>query len=86
MQNAQTGEVLASDHASDPVAIASITKLMTVLVVLERRKLSEVVAIDPRIPYVAEESVRLRAGELLSVRELVKAALIKQYETGAPVE
>jgi D-alanyl-D-alanine carboxypeptidase (penicillin-binding protein 5/6) len=47
VENADTGEVLASSAANEHVAIASITKLMTVLVALDRLKLTDVVTVDP---------------------------------------
>ncbi len=46
--DARTGEVLASSNAHERVAIASITKLMTVLLTLEHHKLTDVVTVDPR--------------------------------------
>ena len=40
--------------------IASITKLMTVVVALEHLKLGEVVDVDPRAAAVGQESIYLR--------------------------
>ena len=39
--DARTGEVLAASHAHERLPIASITKLMTVLVTLEHHKLTD---------------------------------------------
>jgi serine-type D-Ala-D-Ala carboxypeptidase (penicillin-binding protein 5/6) len=83
LENPATGEVLASHDASTEMPIASITKLMTVLVVLDHRKLTDVVAVDPRVTTVGQESADLRAGELLSVRDLLKAALIQSANDAA---
>jgi D-alanyl-D-alanine carboxypeptidase (penicillin-binding protein 5/6) len=83
VQDARTGEVLASSHAHARLPIASITKLMTVLVVLEHKKLSDVVRVDPRAAAVGESSVGLRAGEELTVRDLLKAALIQSANDAA---
>ena len=44
--NAATGEVLLADNARTQLPMASITKLMTVLVALERAKLDDVVEVD----------------------------------------
>ena len=49
--------------------IASITKLMTVLVALEHHKLTDVVTVDRRAAAVGESSIGLRSGEQLTVRD-----------------
>ncbi|HSP72207.1 MAG TPA: serine hydrolase, partial [Gaiellaceae bacterium] len=83
VQNAATGEVLAAQNADQPVAIASITKLLTVLVALDRAKLSDVVTVDRRASVVGESSVHLRSGEKLTVHDLVEAALIQSANDAA---
>jgi D-alanyl-D-alanine carboxypeptidase (penicillin-binding protein 5/6) len=81
--NPATGDVLASRNADQRVAIASITKLMTVLVVLDRAKLGDVVTVDPRAAAVGESSIPLLGGEQLTVRDLVEAALIQSANDAA---
>jgi D-alanyl-D-alanine carboxypeptidase (penicillin-binding protein 5/6) len=83
VQNADTGEVLTSSAAREHRAIASITKLMTVLVALDRLKLSDVVTVDSRAAAVGQESIYLPAGEQITVRELVQAALIQSANNAA---
>jgi D-alanyl-D-alanine carboxypeptidase (penicillin-binding protein 5/6) len=83
VQNVATGEVLASSHADERLPIASITKLMTVLVTLEHAKLSDVVTVRPGASVVGESTINLRAGEHLTVRDLVKAALIQSANDAA---
>ena len=63
--------------------IASITKLMTVLVALEHVKLTDVVTVQPAAAGVGESTINLRAGERLTVRDLVKAALIQSANDAA---
>jgi D-alanyl-D-alanine carboxypeptidase (penicillin-binding protein 5/6) len=81
--NAATGERLAGTNARMRVPIASITKLMTVLVVLDRRRLDDVVTVDARAAAVGQEAIPLQGGEQLSVRELVRAALIQSANNAA---
>jgi D-alanyl-D-alanine carboxypeptidase (penicillin-binding protein 5/6) len=81
--NATTGEVLASRDAHARVPIASITKLMTVLVALERARVGSSVVVDPQADVVGESSVRLRTGERLSLGDLIKAALIQSANDAA---
>lgn len=83
VKNADTGEVLAASASRQQRAIASITKLMTVLVVLDRLRLSDVVTVDGRAAAVGQESIYLRAGEQLTVRDLAKAALIQSANNAA---
>lgn len=64
-------------------AIASITKLMTVLVTLDRAALDEVVTVAPAAASVGESSIFLRAGERLTVRDLVLATLIPSANDAA---
>ena len=63
--------------------IASITKLMTVLVALEHAKLDDVVTVSPRAAAVGESTIYLAAGERLTVRDLVEAALIQSANDAA---
>jgi serine-type D-Ala-D-Ala carboxypeptidase (penicillin-binding protein 5/6) len=83
VEDAATGEVLASSNPHEQLPIASITKLMTVLVVLQRQKLSNIVTVDPRAAAVGEESIYLRAGEQISVSDLLKGALIQSANDAA---
>jgi D-alanyl-D-alanine carboxypeptidase (penicillin-binding protein 5/6) len=83
VENAATGEVLLRHDASARVPIASITKLMTVLVTLEHVRLGDVVTIGAAPSTVGESSIHLRPGERLTVRDLVEAALIQSANDAA---
>jgi serine-type D-Ala-D-Ala carboxypeptidase (penicillin-binding protein 5/6) len=83
VQNAATGEVLLSRGAERRLPIASITKLMTVLVVLERARPDDLVTVGPDASSVGESTVHLRPGEQLTVRDLVEAALIQSANDAA---
>ena len=83
VQNAATGEVLLAHAAAKPLPIASITKLMTVLVTLERARLDAVVEVAPAAAAVGGSTINLRAGERISVRDLVEATLIQSANDAA---
>ena len=83
VENGATGEVLAARDARARVPIASITKLMTVLLTVERTKPSDVVTVSAPAAGVGESSANLRAGEQLTVRELLEAALIQSANDAA---
>jgi len=81
--NASTGEVLASRNADERVPIASITKLMTVLVALEHAKPTDVVTVRRRAPVAGESSIHLRAGERITVGDLIDGALVQSANDAA---
>jgi len=83
VKNAATGEVLTAHAAAARVPIASITKLMTVLVTLERARLDDVVTVSRRTSQVGESTIDLRPGERVTVRELIQAALIQSANDAA---
>ena len=81
--NGRTGEVLALRNAHARVPIASITKLMTVLVALERLSLDEQVTVPAAAARVGESSIGLRAGQRVPVRDLVIGALVPSANDAA---
>jgi serine-type D-Ala-D-Ala carboxypeptidase (penicillin-binding protein 5/6) len=78
-----TGEVVAGKDAGRSVPIASITKLMTVLVALERARLDDVATVQPDATTTGGSVIGLRAGEQIAVRDLVTAALIHSANDAA---
>lgn len=83
VQNPATGEVLAQRGAWARVPIASITKLMTVIVALDHARWNDVVRVRSDAAAVGESTVNLRAGERIRVGDLVKAALIQSANDAA---
>jgi D-alanyl-D-alanine carboxypeptidase len=84
VQDATTGEVLAQHNASARVPIASLTKLMTLLLTLKTGvKLSSVVTVQPDAANVGESSIHLKAGERITVSDLLKGALIQSANDAA---
>jgi len=83
IEDARTGEVLASSNAHAQLPIASLTKLMTVLLTLQHHKLTDVVTVDPRAAAVGESTIDLRSGEQMTVGDLLKGALIQSANDAA---
>ena len=77
------GAVLARHDATRSRAIASITKLMTAIVALEHADLDDVVTVSPQAAGIGESTVYLRAGEELTVSELLRATLIPSANDAA---
>jgi D-alanyl-D-alanine carboxypeptidase (penicillin-binding protein 5/6) len=63
--------------------MASITKLMTALVVLDRVHLDDVVTVTGGAAALGESTANLVPGERLTVRELLQAALIQSANDAA---
>jgi D-alanyl-D-alanine carboxypeptidase (penicillin-binding protein 5/6) len=83
VENAATGEVLLHRDERARLPVASITKLMTVLVALEHARPDELVTVGSGASAVGESTVHLQPGELLTVRDLVEAALIQSANDAA---
>src|SRR2546423_10155474 len=81
--NAANGEVLASRSAHARVPIASITKLMTVLVALDHLKLGGVVTVSGAAAQVGGSRIPLHRGQRVSVRDLLAGALIRSANNAA---
>lgn len=92
--DADSGDVLYENDADERRQIASLTKLFTATLVIEKVPLDELVTIDeeavyaqgtrvgcPRSGYCSGE--RLKVGEQLSVRDLLKAALMNSANDAA---
>jgi D-alanyl-D-alanine carboxypeptidase (penicillin-binding protein 5/6) len=83
VQSGTTGETLLAHRARERVPVASITKLMTVLVALDRAPLGDIVTVSPAATGITGSTIHLRAGERITVRDLVKAALIQSANDAA---
>jgi D-alanyl-D-alanine carboxypeptidase (penicillin-binding protein 5/6) len=77
------GAVLASRNAHERRAMASITKLMTALVVLDNARLSDVVRVGPTAARVGESTMYLRTGDELTVADLLRGMLVPSANDAA---
>ncbi|PJC65909.1 hypothetical protein CO019_00260 [Candidatus Berkelbacteria bacterium CG_4_9_14_0_2_um_filter_42_30] len=78
-----TGEVLLSKDSDQRIPIASITKIMTAIIVLENYNLSDVVTVPAAATQQTPTLVNLRAGEQITVSELLNCLLIKSGNDAA---
>ncbi|MBV8066264.1 MAG: D-alanyl-D-alanine carboxypeptidase [Actinobacteria bacterium] len=81
--DAATGQVLASSNPHEQLPIASITKLMTVVVALQHLQPSQIVTVTPQAAKVGQESIPLYGGERVSVQDLLEGALIQSANDAA---
>lgn len=74
--HADTGTLLYAENADAPMGIASTTKIMTALVVIEHCGLDDPVEILPEDTDVEGSSMYLQAGETCTVRELLYGLML----------
>ncbi|OQB06118.1 MAG: D-alanyl-D-alanine carboxypeptidase DacB precursor [bacterium ADurb.Bin212] len=79
----ESGKILLSEAASDSVAIASTTKIMTAVVALDKYNVDDVVTVSEAATTQIGSSVFLRVGEQITVKELLHCLLIKSGNDSA---
>lgn len=77
LAEADSGAVLAKQDQHEQVPIASTTKIMTAVVVLENYNLDDVVTVSPRAASQIGALINLRSGENITVRNLLNGLLIQ---------
>lgn len=75
--DANSGQVLFEKNAGQRMPPASTTKIMTALLALEGGNLQSPVTVSPWAAAVGEASLDLRAGEKLTLEELIFGALLE---------
>lgn len=83
LANATTGEIMWSRSPRRALPIASITKIMTALVTLNRTEPDDVVTVSARAASVGGATVDLASGEEISVEDLLEATLIPSANDAA---
>lgn len=76
VMEAASGRVIWERRADEPMLIASTTKIMTALVVLEHCDMDEVVTVDPAWTGIEGSSMYLAPGQELTVRELLYGLML----------
>jgi D-alanyl-D-alanine carboxypeptidase (penicillin-binding protein 5/6) len=77
------GRSLWERDADEPRAMASTTKIMTALVVLEAADLEDTVTVSARAASVGEAGINLVAGQQMRVGELLEAVVIRSGNDAA---
>ncbi|MBP2645781.1 MAG: Serine-type D-Ala-D-Ala carboxypeptidase [Firmicutes bacterium] len=74
--DAKTGKVLFGKEQHKVMYPASTTKMMTLLLALEKGNLSSTVIVSPRAARCEESSLGLQAGDQLSLRQMVTGMMV----------
>ena len=77
LMDGKSGEILYSQNADVQYEPASITKVMTAIVVLENTNLNDNVTIGENPPMVDGSALGIREGEVYTVEELLLAMLLE---------
>ncbi|MEQ1849616.1 MAG: D-alanyl-D-alanine carboxypeptidase family protein [Candidatus Peribacteraceae bacterium] len=78
-----SGEEIASIDADTPRPMASLTKIMTALLILEDGRLSRIATVPPITESIGGSSIELKTGEQLSVQSLLQSLLIQSANDSA---
>lgn len=85
LYDAKTGYPIVQKNSDQPVPIASTTKIMTAIIVLEKYHLNDMITVDPASTDVAGSKIMLKPGEQMTVEELLKGLLIRSGNDAAYV-
>jgi D-alanyl-D-alanine carboxypeptidase (penicillin-binding protein 5/6) len=80
---AKTGTILYAKNEHQLREPASITKVMTSLVAIERADLADVVSVSANAARVGGSSLYLKAGDVYKLEELIRATMLRSGNDGA---
>lgn len=80
-----SGRILYSKNANEKKLIASITKIMTCIVVLENANLDEKITVGEEVLKMYGTNVYLELGEVLTVRDLLYGLMLRSGNDAAVV-
>jgi len=72
-----SNKVVLADNTSEPLPIASITKLLTAMVVIDEMDLERILEVPSDITEVEQHKVGIRPGDMFTVRDLLHGMLIE---------
>lgn len=79
----RSGKVLVNQNAYEPVPVASMTKVMTAIVVLENYRLEDLAVVSKNAASTNGSVIFLRPGEQLTVESLLKGLLVQSGNDAA---
>lgn len=83
LMDASSGQEIFSVSPDERKPMASLTKIMTALLILENHSLNEIVTIPPIAEEIKGSTIGLKAGQRFSVRSLLYALLLPSANDAA---
>jgi len=83
LEDMRTGQILYAKQATQRRPVASLTKIMTALLVLRRSNLNDIVSVDAEAAHTPPSNLQLKVGEQLSVRDLMDGMLLSSANDAA---
>ncbi len=80
-----SNKVMLAENISEPLPIASITKLLTAMIVIDGMNLDAVLEVPADVAEVERHKIGIRPGDLLTVRDLLHGMLIESGNDCAEV-
>lgn len=77
LMDAKTGRVLLSKDKDNSMLIASITKIMTSIIVLENTSIDNIVTVDDSILKAYGSGIYIQIGEEISVKDLLYGLMLR---------
>lgn len=77
LADAETGEILWAHNPDLRCYPASLTKIMTAMLILERGNLDDWVTVTKEAAFTGESSMALKEGEKIRLRDLLRAILVR---------
>ncbi len=79
LMDGNTGRVLYEKEGDMPLAMASTTKIMTAVLVLEQADLSDTVTVGSGLEHIPEVSLHIKEGEQYRLKDLLTAMMLRSY-------
>lgn len=76
LKDLNSGRILYEHESGKRLSPASLTKIMSALVILEQGKLDDLVTVSPSAARAHKTHLRLKAGQVFKLEDLLKAMLI----------
>lgn len=78
-----TGRVLSSKDKDNPMLIASITKIMTAIIVIENTDISNIITVDDSILKAYGSGIYIQVGEEMSVKDMLYGLMLRSGNDAA---
>lgn len=83
LMDGKSGRILWGKNEKKPMTMASTTKIMTAIIVLEKGNMDDIVKISAKAASAPEVNMNLTTGEEMRLEDLLYAMMLKSYNDAA---